>query len=97
MPITTQNPIPDPAGDYDRLGIQLAISPVWHESDVGAAVAIRLTPYRVNADGTIEQSTDARSVVYGDAFAAAADDPALAAAVTQIMSALQDFITAKGI
>jgi len=98
MPIITTKPVQNPAGDYDRLGVQLAISPMYKANDVGASVAIRMVPYRENEDGSTERLDDQdRSVVYGDAFEAAQTDPDLAQAVTTIMTALQTFITAKGL
>lgn len=97
MAIVTNNPIPDPEGDYNMLGINLAISPMWQESSIGCSVAMRLTPFRVR-DGLVEKLDDqARAVVYGDAFAEAQSDPDLAACVQAIEAALQAFVDAKGL
>lgn len=97
MAIITSNPIPDPEGDYDKLGINLAVSPMWRDDSIGCSVAMRLTPFRVR-DGLVEKLDDqARAVVYGDAFADAQNDPALAACVQAIEAALQAFVTAKGV
>ena len=58
---------------------------------------MRLTPFRVR-DGKVERLDDqARAVVFGDAFAEAEHDPALAACVQAIQDALQAFVTAKGV
>jgi hypothetical protein len=87
-----------PEDGFDSLGVNLAISPMWGEQSIGCSVAMRLTPYRVNEDGTIERNEDgAKAVVFGDAFTAAQSDPALAACVQAIQDALQAFITAKGL
>lgn len=97
MAIITSNPISDPAGDYDKLGVNLAVSPRWEETSIGCSVAMRLTPFRVR-DGVVERLDDqARAVVYGCAFEAAQDDPDLAACVQAIEAALQAFVTAKGV
>lgn len=97
MAIVTRNPIPDAEGDYNMLGINLAVSPMWREDSIGCSVAMRLTPFRVN-DGKVEKLDDqARAVVYGDAFAEAVNDPALAECVQAIEAALQAFVTAKGL
>ena len=96
MAIITNNPVPDPDGDYGMLGVNLAISPQWREDSIGCSVAMRLTPFRVR-DGLVERlDEDARAVVYGDAFADAQNDPVLAACVQAIQDALQAFVTAKG-
>jgi len=95
MAIATANPVSDPDGDYGMLGVNLAISPMWKPDSIGCSVAMRLTPFRVR-DGAVERLDDqARAVVYGDAFAAAADDPDLLACVQAIQDALQAFVTAK--
>lgn len=79
------------------LGINLAVSPMWQDSYIGCSVAMRLTPFRVK-DGKVEKLDDqARAVVYGDAFEAAASDPDLAACVQAIEAALAAFVTAKGV
>ena len=97
MAIVTTNPLPDPEGDYDRLAVNLAVSPLWREDSIGCSVAMRLTPFRVR-DGIVERRDDAaRAVVFGDAFAAAADDPDLAACVQAIEAALAAFVLAKGV
>lgn len=97
MAIITSNPIPDPEGNYDRLGINLALSPMWSENSIGCSVAMRLTPFRVR-DEVVERLDDqSRAIVYGDALAEAQRDPALAACVQMIQEALQAFITAKGV
>ena len=97
MAIITSNHVPDPEGDYAMLGVNLAVSPMWREDSIGCSVAMRLTPFRVR-DGVVERLDDqARAVVYGDAFEAAAGDPALAACVQAIEAALQAFVTAKGV
>ena len=44
MAIVTPNPILDDDGNYDKLGINLAVSPMWRDDSIGCSVAMRLTP-----------------------------------------------------
>lgn len=97
MPIMTTKPVADPAGDYNCLGINLSISPVWQTNNIGASVSMALTPFRVR-EGIIEPLMDQqRYCVFGDAFQQSQTDPALTEAVSTIMTALQQFVTAKGL
>ena len=97
MPIITSNPEIVDDHEYPYLGISMAVSPQWRESDMGAMVAVRFMPYRVAEDGTLVQSGTDRAVVYPDAFAAAASDPDVAAFVQSFLASVQAFVTAKGI
>jgi hypothetical protein len=98
MAIITNDPVVNDEGTYDKYGINLAVSPMWKEDSIGISVAMRLTPYRYNAEGLIEKrDEDARAVVYGDATADMQNDPVLAKCVADITQALQEFITGKGI
>lgn len=98
MAIYTQQPISDSEGNYDKYGINLAVSPMWKEDSVGISVAMRLTPYRYNAEGKIEKlDEEAKAVVYGDATTEAAVDADLAKCIQKISGALEEFIQAKGI
>lgn len=98
MAIITNQPIIDSEGNYDKYGINLAVSPMWKEDTIGISVAMRLTPYRYNAEGKIEKLDDAaKAVVYGDATTDMQNDPVLAKCVNDISNALQEFITQKGI
>lgn len=99
MPILTSAPkaITNPEIPYDRLGVSLAISPIWKPNDVEAAVSITATPYRVLPDGSIDK-LDSASWGYnnGQVFADSLTDPALAEAATALMTAIQNFLVAKG-
>lgn len=100
LQISTTNPIPDPEGgkDFDKFAVTMAISPLIAETSLEAAIAVRLTPLRINEDGTIDTLPDQDiSVLFGQAFAAAQSDPALAEAMLTILQALQQFIIAKGL
>ena len=99
MPIVSTNPTAPshPEIAYDRLGVSLAVSPIWQASDVEAAVSITAIPYRVLPDGSIDKRPDLQwTFSTGQAFADSANDPALAAAATSLMTAIQTFLAAKG-
>lgn len=99
MPITTTKTFTDAQGNvYPYLLLNLAISPLLQGNDVGASVAMKLTPYRVADDGQIVQLPDsAESVVYLDAYHAAKENPALATAITSITDAIQLFVNQEGL
>jgi hypothetical protein len=46
MPIQSTNPIVVDGVEYPYYTVNLAISPLVKETEVGASVAMRLTPYR---------------------------------------------------
>lgn len=99
MPILTSTPkaISNPEIPYDRLGVSLAISPIWKPNDVEAAVSITAIPYRVLPDGSIDKlEAAAWSYNNGQVFANSLTDPALAAAASALMTAVQNFLAAKG-
>lgn len=99
MALLTSSPIETahPEIPYDKLGVSLSISPIWKPTDVEAAVAIRAVPYRVLPNGAIDKSEDrAWSWATGSAFEDSISDPALAEASTALMTAIQNFLTAKG-
>ena len=100
MAIITNNPVVDSEGNYDKYGINFAVSPMWKEDSIGISVVMGLTPYRYNTEGKIEKLENienVKAVVYGDATVDAVNDPVLAKCVSDITQALQDFITEKGI
>lgn len=94
---TTPKTFTHPDIPFDRLGVSLAISPVWQPTDVEAAMSIRAVPYRVLPDGSIDKDENsAWTFSTGSAFADAQNDSALAVASSTLMTAIQDFLTAKG-
>lgn len=96
MPLITNNPITEDGKTYDRLLLNLAISPLEQGSDIGASVAMRLTPYCDNGDGTISKKDDAViNQVFLDAFTSMNGDEALTKAVTTIMGSIQTYINDK--
>jgi hypothetical protein len=96
MPVQSTNPIIVDGVEYPYYTINLAISPLVKETEVGASVAMRLTPYRETETGVLEvlQNHD-RPVVYLDVFASE-DMPAENAAYN-ILGIIQQFIIEKGL
>ena len=70
MPIQSTNPIVVDGIEYPYYTVNLSISPLVKETEIGASVAMRLTPYRELEGGAsdILQGYD-RPVVYLDVFA----------------------------
>lgn len=98
MAITSTQPTIVDGVEYPLLLVNLAISPVIHEGgQIGASVAMRLTPYRQVGD-TVEQLPDhAKAVSYFDVFKEAETDAEIASAIEKIMTGLQEFINDKGL
>ena len=96
MPIQSTNPIVVDGVEYPYYTVNLAISPLVKETEVGASVAMRLTPYRELEGGRADvlQGHDT-PVVYLDVFASE-DVPAETAAYN-ILSVIQQYITEKGL
>ena len=98
MALYTNQPIEIDGLVYDKYGANLALSPMWRADGVGVSIAVRLTPYRIDENGTPDHlDAEARAVVYGDATQDAAADPDLAAFLQAIEAAGQAFIDAKGL
>jgi hypothetical protein len=96
MPITSTTPIEVDGNVYPYFMINLAISPLVKPTDIGASVALRLTPYRNLELGGIEQLPDnSKAVSLLDVFAVAQSDPAFEKAIEGIMTTLQTFINDK--
>jgi hypothetical protein len=96
MPITSKNPIEVDGNVYPYYMINLAISPLVKPTDIGASVAMRLTPYRVLEDGSSESLPDnSIPITYMDVFDSG-DADAINSATT-IMASLQKFINDKNI
>ena len=93
---TTQTITDDEGRVYPFLAVTLATSPRW-DASLGATVAIRLIPYRIDETGTpsAHPSRD-MAFVTQDAVLQSQTDPALGAAVRSVADAIQAFVTAKG-
>lgn len=102
MPLTTTKPEIVNGVEYPYLGLSMAMSPDWRPNNLGAMVAVTLYPYRITESGDIEramrdgQPVD-RCLSFGDAFALEQSDPDMAQAAVGILTAVQSYLTAKGI
>lgn len=95
MAIHTNQPVERDGKIYDRLAVNLAMSPMWRADGQGVSIAVRLTPWRVGDDGPEQLDDEARAVVYGDATQDAQTDPDLAQFLRALEAAGQAFIDAK--
>lgn len=96
MPIQSTNPIVIDGVEYPYYLVNLAISPLVKTTEVGASVAMRLTPYRETETSEIQVLSDHDTpVVYLDVFASE-DIPAETAAYN-ILAVIQQFIIEKGL
>lgn len=81
--------------EYPFLAVSLSMSPLW-KPNLGASVAIRLTPFRELEDGTFDILKDQpKAVSLLDIFEAADGDPHFEDAVQGIMKTLQTLVDNK--
>ena len=96
MPFRFPTPIKTPNGEMPYAALTLVVSPNFTETGVVVRPTVRV-PCEQEDGTTIDvDAVDARydmSVVYGEAYADAATDPALAKALGTMAAALQGFIT----
>ena len=52
MPIQSTKPIVKDGVEFPYFLVNLAVSPLVQETNIGASCAMKLTPYRVKEDGT---------------------------------------------
>lgn len=97
MAIYTNQPIEKDGKTYDKLAVNLAMSPLQHSDGYGVSVAVRLTPYCLGEQGPEQLEEGVRAVVYGDATQDAQSDPAVAQFLQALEEAGQAFINAKGL
>jgi hypothetical protein len=98
MAITSTQPTIVDGVEYPLLLVNLAISPLVQEGgQIGASVAMRLTPYREIPGGIEQLPEHAKAVSYFDVFKEAETDPEIASAVLKIMTGIQEFINDKGL
>jgi hypothetical protein len=98
MAITSTQPTIVDGVEYPLLLVNLAISPLVQEGgQIGASVAMRLTPYREIPGGIEQLPEHAKAVSYFDVFKEAETDPEIASAIEKIMTGIQEFINDKGL
>lgn len=83
---------------FDRLHFALAITTRQEGDSYTAGAALTFTPFRVLEDGTTETYPECqKSIVSGDTALDMTIDPATAALVSGIASAVAGFAQSKGI
>lgn len=97
MAIHTNQPIEKDGKVYDKLAVNLAMSPMAHSDGYGVSIAVRLTPYCLGENGPEQLEEGVKAVVYGDATQDAQSDPAVAQFLQALEAAGQAFIDAKGL
>ena len=97
MAIYTNQPIERDGKTYDKLAVNLAMSPMAHVDGYGVSIAVRLTPYCLGEQGPEQLEEGVRAVVYGDATQDAQNDPAVAQFLQALEAAGQAFIDGKGL
>jgi hypothetical protein len=96
MPIIANAPLIENEIEYSRVAVNLAISPIFKEADLGPAMSVRFTYYDKNEDGSIRRpETDAsKNFVY---CTLNGDEPEIDAIVRKIMDAVEELATLRGI
>jgi hypothetical protein len=95
MAINNPRPIVINGLSYDLLGVSLAMSTIVHQDEMKLSIAVTFTPYR-NGDAGPEILDEGKTVmVYGDALAAAQQDPHLAQFLGILEAAAQRFVDAR--
>ena len=96
MPIQSTKPIVKDGIEFPYFLVNLAVSPLVQETNIGGSCAMKLTPYRVKEDGIFEMlPDDAIPFSYLDVFTAGDID--LLKATETIMGAIQQFVIDKNI
>lgn len=98
MALKASTPIIKDGISYPYFVVNLAVSPNIQANDIGGSVALRLTPYRVLEDGSLDFcAEETKAFAYGDVFKNIAEgDSDLANIVSGVMGKIQEFILAKG-
>lgn len=97
MAINATNPVTVDGVEYPHYAVQLVVSPQIGVADVSGSLILRMTPFRVRPDNTIEALGPefTRSHIVSDIFASAGGDPQFAVAMGAIYAALAQYIAAK--
>ena len=94
--MNTTNPIEINGKSYDKFSLNLAISGRYeNDGTPNACINLLLTPTRIEAGEVITAPEAAVSILRGSL--SEVTDPAEQAAIAAIQTALQTYITAKGL
>jgi hypothetical protein len=99
MPLQFKNPVQANGKTYPYVALNLSISPLINSDYVGGSVSMRMTPYLIAIDGSIELYNEgAKDLLYMDVFKVIdSGDLILGEAVEGIMTSIQKFIFDKNI
>jgi hypothetical protein len=97
MPIISKNPRIEDNKIFDRLSVQVAISPVMKATDVGPSFAIQFKHYRKNDEGQIETPSEEQPIGFGYSAALPNVDQEVEDTVRQIMESIARLAELKGI
>lgn len=98
MPLQASTPIIKDGLEYPYYAINLAISPLWQQTNIGGSVNLRLVPYRIDENNMIHSlPEESKAILFMDIFKDAESDQDIAAAVNGIMSSIQQFILDKNL
>ena len=97
MKIKAKNPTIKDGIEYPYYAVSMSMSPLW-KPNIGASVAIRLTPFRELEDGSFDiLKNQPKAISLLDIFEVADGDPHFEAAITDIMGALQTLVDNKNL
>ena len=97
MAINASSPVVVDGIEYPHYAVQLSITPRIGAADVTGTMVMRLTPYRVRPDNTIEAlgTEHVKSHIVSDVFERAALDPVFAQALAAVYQAIAGYVSAK--
>lgn len=95
MKIKAKKPVIKDGIEYPYYAVSMSMSPLW-KPNIGASVAIRLTPFRELEDGSFDiLKNQPKAISLLDIFEVADGDPHFEAAVQGIMKTLQTLVDNK--
>lgn len=99
MAILATTPVVIDSVEYPYYAISLVVSPQLKTADVTGSMVLRLQPYRVLPDNTIDlaPAENARNHIVSDIFQRAAQDQEFGSALQSIYAALANYISVKGL
>jgi hypothetical protein len=95
--MNSNNPKTIEGKTYDKLGISLATTTRFNESDTGVSVSCRFHYYRTDEEGKIDKLDREHDVqvLIGNIYQS--NDEAAQVAFGKIQAAIQEYINSKGI
>jgi hypothetical protein len=97
MPIISQKPLVENGKTFDRLAVNVSISPVMKPTDIGPSFAIQFLHYRKNEAGEVETPEAPAPVGFGYSAMLATADQDVENTVREVMAAIAKLAETKGI